>query len=228
MPNAPEMPAPGREPPMPADGFAEREGLEPLWGEAESPEAPARRNVLLAAAALLAVLALAGIAYQLLAGANDPAVQQAPTSQDAQELPQLADYDSEVYLDGGNPISLTQIAAGRPLVLNFWATWCPYCIDELPDFQEIRDEYGDRVSFAFVDATDGTRETVDDARSFVQQNGYDLPVYYDIDRKAVADYGITAFPTTVVVAADGSIQVISPGTIDPQKMRQALDSLLEG
>ncbi|MDO4399625.1 MAG: TlpA disulfide reductase family protein [Coriobacteriia bacterium] len=194
--------------------------------EAESPANG--RGALVAIVVLVAVLAIAWFAYSMLtapSGVGEPDVTTS-VAQDEADLPKLADYDSIVYTPDGDTITLTNIASGKPLVMNFWATWCPYCIDEMDDFQALYDEYGDRVAFAFVDATDGNRETVEDALGWMADNGHDLPVYLDVRREAVADYGVTAFPTTVVVSKTGAILVIQPGRIDPDMMRSAIESVL--
>lgn len=139
----------------------------------------------------------------------------------------LSDYDARVYTEQGDPATLSEIADGKPLVINFWATWCPYCVQELPDFQEIHRAYGDRVSFAFIDVADGTRETAEDAAAWLADNGFDdLPVYYDTDLEATTMYGARSLPTTVLVSADGEILAVSAGMIDPVLLRDALDSLV--
>ena len=136
----------------------------------------------------------------------------------------LADHDATVYTDLGEPMLLSVIADGRPLVVNFWATWCPYCVDEMPDLQELYREYGDRVSFAFVDAADGRRERVEDAAAWLVEQGLeDLPAYYDTLFEAQTSLGIYSYPTTVIVAANGEILTISPGRIDKDSMRGALE-----
>ena len=139
----------------------------------------------------------------------------------------LADYDATVYTETGTPFAISKIADGKPLVINFWATWCPYCIQEMPDYLDIYRDYGDRVSFAFVDCADGTRETVDKAAAWLTDNGFaDLPAYYDTKQEAQYMYGATSLPTTVVISSSGEVMTVSPGMIDPDLMRSALDSLL--
>ena len=62
------------------------------------------------------------------------------------------------------------------MVLNFWATWCYYCKEEMPDFDEASKLYPD-VQFLMVNATDGVRETVDAAKKYVEENGFDFEVF---------------------------------------------------
>lgn len=198
-----------------------------------------RRGLLISAIALVAVLVLGFIGYNVLGArqtekdvppAEDvqPAEPAGPDADAASEeaAPQLADFDATVYTLDGEPVSLTQIADGKPIVLNFWATWCPYCVQEMPDYLEIYREYGDRVSFVFIDATDGRRETVEIASKWLDDNGFaELPGYYDTDYSAITTLGIISFPTTAVFSADGELVAAGTGAIDPAGMRALLDEL---
>ena len=139
----------------------------------------------------------------------------------------LADYNATVFTEDDVALLLTQIADGKPLVVNYWATWCPYCVQEMGDFQQLYAEYGDRVEFAFVDCVDGHRETVSDGAEWLRANGYDLPAYYDTDQDAVYTFGIANLPTTMIVGASGEILAITPGKINIDLMRDALDAVLD-
>ena len=201
-----------------------------------------RRGLLISAIALVAVLAVGFVGYNVLGQhmrGDDPAAS-AETAEPEPEVagpdadavseeaaPQLSDFDTTVYTAGGEAVTLMQIAGDKPLVLNFWATWCPYCIDEMPDYLEIYREYGDRVTFAFIDATDGQRETVEIASKWLADNGYgELPAYYDSDYAAISYLGIRAFPTSAVFSADGELVAAATGAIDPAGMRALLDELV--
>lgn len=194
-------------------------------------ENTSKRGVVIAVVALVAALALALLAYNVLAGGSQAGNSgtQVTTSSSAAlsaDALMLSDFDATVYSDLGDATPLTKLSDGRPLVINFWTTWCPYCMDEMPDFQAIYDDYADRVSFAFVDGTDGARETIEDAKAWVDDSGYTLPFYYDTKRQAVMAFGVSSYPTTVVVSPEGEILAIADGRIDADKMRAALDSLL--
>ena len=93
---------------------------------------------------------------------------------------------------------------GKPIVLNFWATWCYYCKVEMPDFNEAAEKYKD-VTFMMVNYTDGARETVGVAAEFIREEGYTFPVFYDTALSAADAYGIEAFPTTFFIDAGGKI-----------------------
>ena len=195
-----------------------------------------KKGVVLAVGALVAlvgVLVVALVAYRALAptqapeaaGTADVQGTEQDTGKDAG--PQLADYDATVYTSLGEPINLTAIANGQPLVINFWATWCPYCIQEMGDYQQLYHLYGDRVAFAFVDCDYTRGETAQKALAWLADNGYaDLPAYFDTDQQASTSMGAWSYPTSVVVSGTGEILSIQAGMIDAGAMDSALKSLV--
>ena len=106
--------------------------------------------------------------------------------------------DFTVYDIDGNNVKLSDML-GKPVVLNFWASWCPPCKEEMPDFNNVYNEAGDETIFMMVNATDGARETKDKGAAFISEGGYAFPVYYDLDLEAVNQYGIRALPTSVFI-----------------------------
>lgn len=138
----------------------------------------------------------------------------------------MAELPMQVETNDGTATDLAAIADGKPLVVNFWATWCSYCMDEMPEFQRIVAEYGDRVSFAFIDQTDGKRETVEGVRAFVDENGMqDLPIYYDPVDDSMSVFGVASIPVTIVFDSEGRIVEYRDGVIDAGQMRALLDTL---
>ena len=196
-----------------------------------------KRGAIIAAVALVLVLVGAGAAYVVLSGQRSSASSSsvsssvsasavASSSSANKGAPQLADYDATVYTADGEAKKLSEIANGKPLVINFWATWCPYCVQEFPDYKTLLSEYGDSVSFAFVDAPGSKGETVQKAQDWLAQNGFEeFPAYYDNELEASSNFGARSLPTTVVVAANGEIQGASAGAINLQRMRNALYTL---
>lgn len=141
-------------------------------------------------------------------------------SADAEKTPDFTVYDSE-----GNIVKLSDFS-GRPVVINFWATWCPYCVKELPDFQTVYNDYSDDVVFMFIDMTDGSRETQSGAESFISEKGYTFPVYFDIDYSAADAFSVYSLPQTYFIGADGKIADVSYGMTDGDTLRTKLDALL--
>lgn len=127
----------------------------------------------------------------------------------------------------GATVSLSSLL-DRPVILNFWATWCPPCRGELPEFQQAYETYGEQVRFLMVNLTDGVSETVDSVTEFVQENGYSFPVYFDTEGSAVQAYGLSAIPVTVAVGQDGRIVWSQVGAIDAETLEQVVQSLLSG
>ncbi|MDE6685898.1 MAG: TlpA family protein disulfide reductase [Lachnospiraceae bacterium] len=104
----------------------------------------------------------------------------------------------------GGQVSLSDYY-GKPIVVNFWATWCGPCKSELPTFEDAYAEYQDEITFLMVNMTDGYSETVDGTKQFIEENGYSFPVYFDTSYEAYQAYGVTAIPMTLFIDADGKL-----------------------
>ena len=104
----------------------------------------------------------------------------------------------------GNEVTLSDLF-GRPILINFWATWCPPCQAELPAFEAAYKEYGDEIVFMMVDLTDGVQETIEGVRAFAETYGYTFPVYYDTTYSASDAYGIYVIPMTVGIGRNGNV-----------------------
>ena len=109
---------------------------------------------------------------------------------------------------------------GKPIVLNFWATWCYYCKVEMPDFERARKENPD-VLFLMVNATDGVSETVESAKGYIEDNGYGFEVVFDTLGQARDAYYVSGFPTTYFIDEIGNLVAYARGAID-------YDSLIHG
>ena len=109
----------------------------------------------------------------------------------------------------GDTFMLSSLVAGKPAVINYWATWCPYCIDEMPDYQQLYERYGADIAFVMLDVADGQRETITKGASYISEHGYTFPVYYATTRSALDAFGVTAYPTSVVIDAAEQLREIS-------------------
>ena len=140
--------------------------------------------------------------------------------------PELMATDFTVYDVDGNPVSLSQ-QVGKPCIVNFWATWCKYCVEKLPTFDQYCAEYGDEINFMMVDLPDGAYETKEGALAFAAQEGYSFPVYFDSDGSASNAYGITGIPMTLLVNRDGSLLQTHVGLMDEQTLKGYIDELMK-
>ena len=133
--------------------------------------------------------------------------------------------DFTVYDADGNPVALSSLL-GKPVLVNYWATWCPYCVQEFPAMQEAYEAFGDRVNFVMVNITDGVRETVQTASDFIAENGYTFPVYFDSAESACDAYGVYSYPTTLFLAADGTRIYQFPGALQYESIENGLNTVL--
>ena len=142
----------------------------------------------------------------------------------AQPEPALAP-DFTVYDRDGNEVQLSDYT-GKPIVLNFWASWCGPCQMEMPDFHEKYLELGEDVHFLMVNMTDGSRETVDSASAFIDKNAYAFPVFYDTAVDAAMTYGVYSLPTTYFINAKGHAIAQATGSINAETLQRGIDMIL--
>ena len=139
--------------------------------------------------------------------------------------PEVEAPDFMVYDPDGNAVTLESLR-GKPVIINFWATWCGYCVMEMPDLQAAYEEFGDQIHFMMINVTDGFQETESVARAFVAGRGFTFPVYYDLDLSAANAYGVGSMPVTYFIDAEGMAVAYGRGALDAASLRQGIDMLL--
>ena len=132
--------------------------------------------------------------------------------------------DFVVYDADGNQVRLSDFF-GKPIVLNFWASWCGPCQMEMPHFQEVYEQLGDEVVFLMVNVTGGGNDSKADALRFIQSGGYTFPVFFDLHLNAAIAYGISAFPTTYLINANGDAVAYVPGAMNAQQLENVIDMI---
>ncbi|MDO5510478.1 MAG: TlpA disulfide reductase family protein [Weeksellaceae bacterium] len=118
------------------------------------------------------------------------------------------------------PVNLSQ-SVNKVTLINFWATWCPPCIAEMPDFQKLYAQYGDRVDFYFISQEDWTA-----IQQFEDKRTYGLPYYRALQPHS--DLSAQSLPTTYLIGKDGKVIMRKVGIAkwNSQSMHQIIDQAL--
>lgn len=168
------------------------------------------------------VILLFGVAYfayeQLKSQYNNESITD-------KNISQLAPDFTLKNLDG-EEVSLSDYV-GKPAVLNFWASWCPPCKEEMPNFNELSNQYGKTgdVIFLMVNITDGGRETIETATAFLSDNKYDMNVLFDTEGKASTLYNISSIPATFFIDSQGYINNSSVGSLTMNQLEMEVKKL---
>ena len=131
------------------------------------------------------------------------------------------------FTDGdGNTVNFDDFK-GKPIVMNFWGTWCPWCVEEMDDFDRLVGEYGDKVNFIFLDVPNGEDETPQKVEQFLTDNGYsNITSYYDSMLQGCYMFGLNSFPVTVYVDSEGCLYNAAIGMTNYDDVKQIVDSML--
>ncbi|WMJ84663.1 TlpA family protein disulfide reductase [Oscillospiraceae bacterium LTW-04] len=124
----------------------------------------------------------------------------------------------------GNDILLSSFE-GKPVVLNFWTSWCSHCKAEMPRFEEAYKQYGDQVQFIMLNAVKSEKKE-EDGKNYIQNSEFTFPVFYDMDGKAIPLYNIRGFPATMFIDKDGKIVERSLGELTQEKLDENIQKIL--
>ena len=147
-----------------------------------------------------------------------------PAPEESTENPNLAP-DFTVFDIDGNAYKLSDFR-GKPVILNFWASWCGPCKMEMPDIETAYQQYVEQIHFLLVNLADGYRETVEKGAAYVAEEGYTFPVYFDTDMEGAANYGVTGIPVTYFIDAEGNFVAYYQRAMTAQILQQGIDMLL--
>lgn len=189
-----------------------------------------KKKILIIAVVFVLLLAGAFLLYNKLSGSVAPdqlAAEDEAQNQDEESDGQQAKVkapDFVVYDKDGNKVGLSDYL-GKPVVLNFWASWCGPCASEMPDFEEAYKERGDEIQFLMVNLTDGYQETMESATEYIQEQGFTFPVFYDTESNAANTYATYSIPMTFFIDSEGYMVARATGALDGATLKKGLDMI---
>ncbi len=121
-------------------------------------------------------------------------------------------------VDGTGQITLSSYRGRKPVWVNVWATWCPPCRGEMPEMQQVWQQYKDKVEILGVDF----QETPDKVKEYINQGGYSWNFVIDHDTAMSRKYEASAIPTHVFVDRNGVVQYVAKGGLSRASMDEAI------
>jgi thiol-disulfide isomerase/thioredoxin len=118
---------------------------------------------------------------------------------------------------GGAPVRLSDLR-GKVVFLNFWATWCRPCKQELPDIQKVAAEYPDDLAVLAINV----EESQEEATAYFAENGLSIPALLDRNGGVFDQYGLRGLPDSFFIDREGNVAVVSYGYLTEDMMRDRL------
>lgn len=144
-----------------------------------------------------------------------------PSIENASEQKKIATYDWKLHGVNTESMNLSE-AKGKVVLINFWATWCPPCIAEMPSLQDLYTDYKDKAVFLFV-----TNEVDEDIYKFMNAKKFDYPVYRSLSNDP-SPFVKSPIPQTYLLDKEGKIIIDETGAADwnTSKVRETMDKLI--
>lgn len=181
-----------------------------------------KRNIVVLAVVLVLV---AGALYKNFVMADEVILpkEEAPKADFLAPSFVLTGMDGQTYVVGG--------AREKPVLINFWASWCGPCKLEAPDLVELYDKYKGRLDIYAVNASnDDDRAS---AEAFVEEYGFEFPVLWDLKKddmkkiRSITDsYGVYGYPTSFIVDKNGVIQEVILGIRPKEELERMLRKVM--
>ena len=164
-------------------------------------------KIIILVAALVIVIAGAFIAYNIYKEDVGNSEKSGFQTQTGTKMTDFAFFDMD-----NKEVKLSDFS-GKAVVINFWATWCPACISELPIFQSTYNNHKDDVQFIMLNLTDGDRETEKNVKNYISENKFTFPVFMDKMAAGAKTYSVYSIPQTIFIDKEGNIIYTHIGAI---------------
>ena len=157
---------------------------------------------------------------------NNLSTDSEPSIPDAPSKPVLPSAPNIKFTDwDGNDVTLESLR-GKPVVLNFFATWCPPCKAELPDFEEAYLTYGGEVTFVLIDLFAWGTDTESETKEFYESSGYTFPIYFDTYNEGYMEYDLNSIPKTFFIDENGYLVGSVPQMITKSQLFSYIELML--
>ena len=128
--------------------------------------------------------------------------------------------DFELEDLNGNMIKLSSLQ-GKKVIINFWATWCGYCVKEMPDLMKLQEEYKDDLVVLYVNVG----ESKEDVVKFVNKESLSGTIVLDTDTIVASTYGVSSFPSTLALNQKGEVVAARVGMMEYDTMLQMYEMI---
>lgn len=144
----------------------------------------------------------------------------APSVINESKQSEITDYNWKLKNKNGTILNFEN-TKGKVVLVNFWATWCPPCIAEMPSLQELYDDYSDKIEFILI--SDESYQTID---SFLEKNNYTFKVYKEASKSDF--FNVRGIPRTFLIDKSGKVVIDKTGAANwnSDSVRQTIDGLL--
>ena len=156
-------------------------------------------------------------------GADESETAESETA--APDTDEFQDYIDVEFVDkDGNPVSISDYE-GKFIILNFFTTWCKYCMEEMPDLQSVYDTYQEEgVVILLVNATTSEQGGKETAITWYEESDYNMPMVLDLDGVGSSTYPVQGLPTSYFINKEGKVLGGFPGMLDEATLIQILDT----
>ena len=173
----------------------------------------------------IVVVVVAGFGALFAFGLRNPVDRDIPANRVGKTMPDFEMPLFERYAEEYGPTFKVSENLGKPMVINFWASWCPPCQYEAPVLEAGWQEYGNEVLFVGVDTQDSGNEA--DARAFIENHGLTFPNGKDESSRIGIDYGLFGLPETFFIRADGTLLSKHSGAVTQAVLDEQVGALLQ-